>query len=282
MFNSIIKDNKGGILVITIVSMMILTIIGYVTLQMFSKQNVIDSYDQAKIRTDYCAEGIVEKARGYIDYVVAKNFVTKDNAIYDGLNFYGNNNIFGDIAKDAFGHTGYYDIAGYIHAAVSQSTDQRWRLFNDPDYDHYDHDYGYVNEKLVFDNSMHPKVYASVYCEFADDYEDYYVNGISTHAFSPYDPKQTYKIVGIASTTLNVAGGTLIVSTVTYYFETENRGDLVSLASGGAASGYAARNVRNSDLYLPSLMASEASGSASGSAVCVTNKRYLIGWRKQS
>ena len=51
--NSIIKNNKGGILVITIVSMMILTIIGYVTLKMLSKQNVIDAYDQAKMKTDY-------------------------------------------------------------------------------------------------------------------------------------------------------------------------------------------------------------------------------------
>ncbi|MBR6297649.1 MAG: hypothetical protein IKR34_00220, partial [Candidatus Gastranaerophilales bacterium] len=72
-----INNNKGAILLVTVVSMMILTIIGYITLQMVTSQGVTDTYEQARIRTEYAAEGIVERAKGYIKYIVEQNMLSE-------------------------------------------------------------------------------------------------------------------------------------------------------------------------------------------------------------
>lgn len=270
--NPIIKNNKGGILVITIVSMMILTIIGYVTLKMLSKQNVIDAYDQAKMKTDYYAEGIVERARGYIDYVVEKNMEPSPNG----------DDAYGDLGDKYAGH-----YAGYLYTAVSKSPDNHWELFNEtaasqPTDSNYrvDAEYGAVNKHTPVDNS-YPRVYANVYCEFLEDYDD--DGDVWPKKFDPAagSEVQTYKLVGVASTTIGVAGGTLVISTVTYYFETRRT------ASGSAADpyGYAAKkldkSVSDKFLFVPSLGKGTTSGETSGSSgTYYTNKRYLIGWRR--
>lgn len=266
-FSSIIKNNKGGILVITIVSMLILTVIGYVTLKMLSKQNTMDAYDLAKIKTDYYAEGIVERARGYIDYVIEKNLTPPNDTVYGDL---------GD------------GTVGYLFTVVSNAPDNKWELFNEtaasqPAAVQYrvDGEYGAVDRTIPVDNS-YPRVYANVYCTFVDSNTD----GIEAKQFVQTDPTQqaqTYKLVGVASTTLGVAGGTLVISTVTYYFETRR------VTSGGVSGadpyGYAAKqldnSVSNEFLFVPSLGAGSTSGDTSGAAgIRYTNERYIIGWRK--
>lgn len=266
MFSSVIKNDKGGILVITIVSMMILTIIGYVTLQMLSKQNTLDIYDQAKLKTDYYAEGIVEKARGYIDYVVERNMEFSP----DDTNDYS----FGDIGDNH---------AGYLYTVVANSPESGWKLFNETAASQPadDGDYGAVDPNIPVDDS-YPKVYASVYCKFVNEDE----GGIEHKTFvQNVEDDQTYKLVGVASTTLNVAGGSLVISTVTYYFRTHRDiqdGVDVPYASGMASvSGYAAQNVKKSP-FNEYLFMSSTSGSTSGSAVGARYSfdRVLIGWRK--
>ncbi len=62
-----IKNKKGSILVITVISMFILTIIGFICLEMFVSQNILIATDVAKIKTFYAADGVVEMLRGYIN-----------------------------------------------------------------------------------------------------------------------------------------------------------------------------------------------------------------------
>lgn len=61
-----IKKNSGAILIVTVISMFILTIIGFVSLEMFVAQNELVATDVAKVRTFYAADGVVEMLRGYI------------------------------------------------------------------------------------------------------------------------------------------------------------------------------------------------------------------------
>lgn len=61
-----IKKNNGAILIVTVISMFILTIIGFVSLEMFVSQNELVATDVAKVRTFYAADGVVEMLRGYI------------------------------------------------------------------------------------------------------------------------------------------------------------------------------------------------------------------------
>ena len=265
--NSTIKNNKGGILVITLVSMMILTIIGYVALKMFASQNVMDAYDQAKMRTDYCAEGIVERARGYIDYVVEKNVVTDPT-------FHGGH--YGDLGESG---------QGYLFTVVSQSpanppNDHQWELFNEtaasqPASIHYrvDGDYGAVDRKIPVDDS-YPKVYANVYCTFVNSDTD----GIKVSDF-PSD--QIYKLVGVASTTIDVAGGTLVVSTVTCYFRTHNEVQ-TTYAAFDETSGYAARKFAGSSSDKIFAISPMTTGimSETPEGEYHTNRRFIIGWRK--
>ncbi|MDD5021272.1 MAG: hypothetical protein PHR82_03925 [Endomicrobiaceae bacterium] len=62
-----IKNNNGAILIVTVISMFILTIIGFISLEMFVAQNALVATDVAKVRTFYAADGIVEMMRGYIN-----------------------------------------------------------------------------------------------------------------------------------------------------------------------------------------------------------------------
>ena len=62
-----IKNNNGSILIVTVISMFILTIIGYISLEMFIAQNQLVATDVAKVRTFYAADGVVEMMRGYIN-----------------------------------------------------------------------------------------------------------------------------------------------------------------------------------------------------------------------
>mgnify|MGYP001182363894 CR=1 FL=1 len=64
-----IKNNKGAVIIITIVSMFILTIIGFVCIEMFIAQNMLVAADVAKIRTFYAADGVAEMLRGQINKV---------------------------------------------------------------------------------------------------------------------------------------------------------------------------------------------------------------------
>ena len=191
-----IKNNKGAILVVTIVSMMILTIIGYITLQMVSNQNVMDTYDQTKIRVDYAAEGIVNRARGYIDYVIDAKLEQNPPTgagLIDGF-------VYGDVGTN-----------GYLYNMVESKG--KWEMFNENTIDPDMAAYGFVDKHHPFDNSMYPNVYARVYCEFVN---------ASTDGFTVNNTlqEQTYRIVGIASATVKAAGGSVIVSTVACYFNT--------------------------------------------------------------
>ncbi|GEM_PF-2247215 len=62
-----IKNNKGAVIIVTVVSMFILTIIGFVCIEMFIAQNMLVAADVAKIRTFYAADGVVEMLRGQIN-----------------------------------------------------------------------------------------------------------------------------------------------------------------------------------------------------------------------
>ena len=194
-----IKNNKGAILVVTIVSMMILTIIGYITLQMVSNQNVMDVYDQTKIRVDYAAEGIVERARGYIKYIIEKNF--RD---------YAEPMVVGDIGTGR----------GIIASAVDSSVDQKWFLLELPE------DVNPVQAGDTIDNTMHPPILAGdIYCEHVDGLHEGIncTNTEITAADGTQVITRSYRIVATAYATVDAAGGSEITSTVSYYFMTEHR-----------------------------------------------------------
>ena len=193
-----IKNNKGAILVVTIVSMMILTIIGYITLQMVSNQNVMDVYDQTKIRVDYAAEGIVERARGYIKYIKDVHYVNDSLAM-----------VTGDIGAGR----------GIVASAVDSSVDQKWFLFELPE------DVNPVQAGDTIDNTMHPPILAGdIYCEHVDGLHE----GINcpnteiTAADGTQVITRSYRIVATAHAMVDAAGGSEITSTVSYYFMTEH------------------------------------------------------------
>lgn len=230
-----INNNKGAILLITVVSMMILTIIGYITLQMVSSQGVMDTYDQTKIRVDYAAEGMVERARGYIEYlVVQKSTPTPNPSSYGDVGFSGK---------------------GLLYSMVDGSADNKWFLLENAE------GVDSVKRGHVFDNSMYPNIYAGdIYCELVTGEEDGFVFGTDVNSDQQLKSKvfilnptenpncQTYRIVAVASATVNVAGGTVIASTVTYYFNCRHYVD------------------KNAD----------------GTIENHITRRYSMGWRKQS
>ncbi|WP_372519154.1 hypothetical protein [Candidatus Ruminimicrobiellum ovillum] len=234
-----INNNKGAILLITVVSMMILTIIGYITLQMVSSQGVMDTYDHTKIRVDYAAEAIVERARGYIDYLVVQKSTPMPTPVIGS---------YGDVGSGG---------KGLLYSMVDGSVDNRWFLLENAE------GVDSVKRGHVFDNSMYPNIFAGdIYCEFVTEEEDGFVLGtdvssdqqLKSKVFilnptSDENPKcQTYRIVAVASATVNVAGGTVIVSTVTYYFNSRHYVD------------------KNAD----------------GTVEKHVTKQYSMGWRKQS
>lgn len=61
-----IKNNKGTILVVAVTAMVIMIIIGYVCLQMYMNQGILDTYDVTKKRLFYSAEGSIEMFKGYL------------------------------------------------------------------------------------------------------------------------------------------------------------------------------------------------------------------------
>jgi hypothetical protein len=189
-----LKNDKGAILVVTIVSMMVLTIIGYVVMQMFSMQNVLDTYDQTKIRVDLAAEGIVERARGYLTYIVKE----KEDRNYKHDHLLSVNKRVGD-------NYGAHHEEGYLYEKVR--TASKWYLLRDDELK--------LPQNVAFDGRMYPPVFASVYCEFVNSSAE----GVAASA-GAYNGEKTYRIVGIASSTVNVAGGTLITSKATCYFRT--------------------------------------------------------------
>ena len=205
-----INNNKGAILLVTIVSMMILTIIGYITLQMTASQGVTDTYDQARIRVGYAAEGIVERARGYIDYMrVSKSTPVPNPAPASGE--------FGDIGYNPNG-------SGILFSKVHEAPGGRWFLFEGvTDADAHYGVNGSVHD--LFDSSIYPEIRTTVWCQIATET----IKGIRSNGgdYSPVNypgpnpthfKMQTFKIVGIASATVNASGIGVIVSTVTYYF----------------------------------------------------------------
>ena len=208
-----IRNNKGAILVVTIVSMMILTIIGYVTLQMVSNQNVMDTYNQTKIRVDYAAEGIVEMARGYIDFLVDKYKLPEAGP--SGLE--GTTTVFwGD----------YGDAGDPSHGKLSSILSRHGGRWDNPFQDNEGGDLDVQLETPLVDDSMYPKIYSSVYIEIVDDPMDGF--SLDMHNSSNGDwLRKAYRIVGIASATVSAANGSVIVSTATCYFYTEqiNVGD---------------------------------------------------------
>lgn len=206
-----IRNNKGAILVVTIVSMMILTIIGYVTLQMVSNQNVMDTYNQTKIRVDYAAEGIVEKARGYIDYYTNKHYVDEDHT----ASIPGSDDVFwGDVGRgSSIGNGMLYSIMYEdLHG------DDKWFVFKNTQ----DDASGVLStENTLFDNSVYPNVFADVYCEIVDISTEGFTNINNTVDPTDNGIIRSYRLVGIASATVSAANGSVIVSTATCYFYTK-------------------------------------------------------------
>lgn len=195
-----IKNNKGAILVVTIVSMMILTIIGYVTLQMVSNQNVMDTYYQTKIRVDYAAEGILERARGYIRFIIVRNSIDAVPGVA----------AVGDVGAGR----------GFIDSVVGSAVDNKWFLLEDAE------EGNQVRKGHIFDNTMHPPVFAGdIFCEQVNVDNDG-ITAINTDDTT--DPTsgvfiRTYRIVVNAFARVDAAGGSEINSTVSYYFQTEHR-----------------------------------------------------------
>ena len=190
-----VNNNKGAILLVTIVSMMILTIIGYITLQMASSQAVTDTYDQAKIRTEYAAEGMVERARGYIEYVKVK---------------------YSTVTASSKGDVGFGSGSGkgYLVSMTMSSPHERWFLLENAE------DGNEVKEGHVFDSSMYPYIYAGdIYCEHVNGSESEPLHGIAYHNSGT---ERTYRIVCVAYATVNSADTGMIVSTATYYFYTKH------------------------------------------------------------
>lgn len=205
-----IKNNKGAILVVTIVSMMILTIIGYITLQMVSNQNVMDVYDQTKIRVDYAAEGIVEKARGYIDYYTHKYYVNEMTPMsIAGLE---PDVFWGDVGRGSSAGDGM--LFSIMHEDIHG--DDKWFVFKNT----FDSDV-LSTEDTLFDSSMYPNVFADVYCEIVDISTEGFTNINNTIDPSDNGIIKSYRLVGIASATVSTAGGSVIVSTATCYFYTK-------------------------------------------------------------
>lgn len=191
-----ILDNKGAILPVTIVAMLIMLIIGLVCLQIFSSQNILDTYDQIKQRTFYSAEGSVEMVRGFIDYSVNAHLVG------------GSDN-----------HEGG---AGYLFSRTKNTNWYPLETVGDCT--------AFATTK-VFDGTMYPNINCRAYCariSTKDELKDLRNNkkvifpGVTEDNVVSDRDHCAYKIVAIASSTHKTNLGTnLIVSTLTYYFCTE-------------------------------------------------------------
>lgn len=203
-------SNRGTILPVTIVSMTVMMIIGIICLQMFSAQNILDTYDQVKLRTFYSAESTIEMMRGYIDYIT--NIKMQSN---------------GDSWNNSRGFLNYKTISG------------AWAPLCITEADSYP-----VLESGFFDGTMYPGVKVSVSCSrlHSTEISNLHSNGIVN--FNVSIPGESfyvadfvaddnsndgnlcaYKIVAIASSTHKTSLSTqLIVSTVTYFFITKKFG----------------------------------------------------------
>lgn len=186
-------NDKGTILPVTIVAMTIMMIIGVICLQMFSAQNILDTYDQAKIRTFYSAEGAIEMMRGYIDLAVNVNL--------DPV--YGDNHSSG---------------RGYVNLKTSAGN---WTPLNNA----AEHP---VLSTDYFDGTMYPGIKVSAYCSRLTNADFSLISpeipAVTAASYGNYNAGANcaYKIVAIASTTHKTNLATqLIVSTVTYYFATK-------------------------------------------------------------
>jgi len=165
-------------------------IIGMVCLQMFTAQNILNTFDETKKRTLYAAEGMTEAFRGYVESETAANLKA------DG---------------DSWNSTD-----GFLYMNVSAAPGGKWSPFT---------------MGTNYDTYMYPDIKASAYIEEITSFagED---NGTQIHsglrpvAVNNHPQSVYYKIVGIASATVNLQ---LIVSTVTYYFYTVRAGDGVGV-----------------------------------------------------
>lgn len=73
-----IINNKGSILPITVISMVIMLIMGLVSLRMFQLRNVLIAEDLLRLRLFYSAEGCVEIMRESIDILMKENTDSDD------------------------------------------------------------------------------------------------------------------------------------------------------------------------------------------------------------
>ncbi len=84
-----LSNKKGTVLVIAVAAMMIMGIIGFICLQVYTNQNMLDTYDQIRKRTFYSAEGAVEMMRGYLQKKIDATTVNPmdgDVYLYDKTN----------------------------------------------------------------------------------------------------------------------------------------------------------------------------------------------------
>ena len=157
-----LNSNKGSILPVTVVAMLIMVALGLVCLQMFQAENIIQVQQQTKVRTFYAAEGAIEMFRGFIAY-------QSDNTA----------NLRGDgLITDATGtyFSGYRDdktTGGYLYSKTTDHTNG-WRPFGKvpcdvgqggADQDAMGNYYYYFKGKIdpdtgkpdgYFDNTMYP------------------------------------------------------------------------------------------------------------------------------
>jgi len=180
------SNNRGSILAVTVVAMIIMMTIGLICLQMFYAQNVISTYDQIKLRTFYSAEGAIELARATIDSVVEAHKV------------------------------GAIDINNYLFMMTTSDWYMLETVNGCP----------LFSSNKCFDGTMYPDVNCRVYCkclgslDIACNYRNvnfYREKGIPFPFLG--DKDYGYEIVAIASATYKTnLSQKVVVSTLTYYF----------------------------------------------------------------
>ena len=228
-------NKKGTVLVVAVTAMMIMLVIGLICLQIYTNQNILDTYDQVRMRTFYTAEGAIEMMKGYIENRTA---------------FYLDP-IKGDVMGNPADLTTINTNRGFLASVtpfVSPNNMKDWEPFKDGS----THSFATPLLKENFDGTMYPGVSVRVYLHrLVNTDEDRIVNqkkinfiGYTTPN-NPSTPKTNinssifrninsissddansevyrgYEIVAISSATHKTAlSNNTITTTLRYYFYT--------------------------------------------------------------
>lgn len=217
-----LRNKKGTVLVVAIVAIMIMIIIGMICLQMYANQNIIDTYDQARIRTFYTAEGAIEMMRGYINKKLAE---TRDPVKGDISNF---------LVKVTPFVTGTKKTTDWYPFIRKNPANYQVPVLVDSDNGNID---------IPFDGTMYPPIYVSVtlhrlYKKSSSDSDKNRISSLllsditpdkfyaskadPANAYDDPDYSPAYEIVAIASTTHRTSLSSAVISTtLRYYFWTK-------------------------------------------------------------